>query len=48
MEKSEFAFCIFVYLLVFGLMQKFGSAPTGINLVSALVFGTVAILVVFK
>ena len=48
MEKSEFAFCIFVYLLIFGLLQKFGSAPTPVNLVSALVVGTVVVLVAFR
>jgi|LakMenE01Jun11ns_1017448.scaffolds.fasta_scaffold8393672_1 hypothetical protein len=45
MEKSEFAFCVIVYLLIFGLLQKFGSAPTSVNLVSALVLGIVFVLV---
>jgi hypothetical protein len=48
MEKSEFAFCLFVYLLIFGLMQKFGSATTPVNLVTALVFATVVVLVAFR
>jgi hypothetical protein len=48
MEKSEFAFCVIVYLLVFGLMQKFGSSPTPVNLVSALVISTVVVLVAFR
>ena len=48
MEKSEFAFCVIVYLLIFGLLQKFGSAPTPVSLVSALVISTVVVLVAFR